>query len=188
MRNRIFIFLILILSVSCSDKSKLTKAILKLKSKPMVLPCSKMVTSFVKDSNYMDFSLAELKLIIYIDSTECMSCKIKRLNNWNKILKLDSVYKGRMKFYFVFCPKRGQVKQTLRSIKLSNLSYPLFLDGNSEFIKDNPQIPRDMRLHTFLLGQDNNIILIGNPLGNKDIRKLFYREVKKRLDNNNKYE
>jgi len=149
----------------------------------MLLPSSKIITSFVKDSTYMDFSVAKLKLIIYVDSTECMSCKIKRLNDWNKILKLDSVYKGRIKFYFVFSPKRGQVKQTLRSIKLSSLFYPLFLDENSDFIKDNTQIPRDMRLHTFLLDEDNNIILIGNPLRNKGIRKLFYREVKKRLEN-----
>jgi len=185
MRNNIFIFFILILSLSCSDKSSLSKELIKLKSRTMVLPTSEMITSFVEDSTYKDFSKAELKLIIYIDSTECMSCRIKRLYDWNRLIKLDSRYNGRMKYYFVFCPPKGQVKQTLRSIKLGALKYPIIVDETNKFIKDNPQIPSDIRLHTFLLDKENKVILAGDPLRNKKLRKIFYREVRQRLENDN---
>lgn len=36
-------------------------------------------------------------------------------------------------------------------------------------------------MHTFLLDKNNNVILVGNPLVNKEIEKLFYKRTQELL-------
>lgn len=36
-------------------------------------------------------------------------------------------------------------------------------------------------LHTFLLDEDNKVILVGNPLHNKKIEEMFYKIVEEKL-------
>ncbi len=55
------------------------------------------------------------------------------------------------------------------------------LDKNCSFERLNPHLPKNKAMHTFLLDENNNVILVGNPLQNKEIEKMFYEEVEKRL-------
>lgn len=45
----------------------------------------------------------------------------------------------------------------------------------------NPHLPKNKALHTFLLDENNNVILVGNPLHNKKIEKIFYKIVEEKL-------
>ena len=36
-------------------------------------------------------------------------------------------------------------------------------------------------LHTFLLDEDDNVILVGSPLHNRKIEEMFYKIVEERL-------
>ena len=45
--------------------------------------------------------------------------------------------------------------------------YPILLDTLGEFEKLNPHLPKNGTFHTFLLDENNNVILVGNPLRNK---------------------
>lgn len=123
--------------------------------------------------------------MVYTDSLECASCAMNRMYEWEDITKLDSVYSGRIKFYFIFTPKQENMAQILRTLRAGALPYPSFIDKTGEFLKRNPHIPSDRRLHTFLLDKDNHVILVGNPLSSENTRKLFYQEVTRILINKN---
>ena len=59
--------------------------------------------------------------------------------------------------------------------------YPILLDTLREFEKLNPHLPKNRALHTFLLDENNNVILVGNPLHNKKIEEMFYKIVEEKL-------
>ena len=58
---------------------------------------------------------------------------------------------------------------------------PILLDTLGEFEKLNPHLPKNRALHTFLLDENNNVILVGNPLRNKKIEEMFYQIVEEKL-------
>ena len=42
--------------------------------------------------------------------------------------------------------------------------YPIYIDNGNLFRKNNRNIPFDERMHTFLLDENNKVILVGSPL------------------------
>ena len=60
-------------------------------------------------------------------------------------------------------------------------NYPILLDTLGEFEKLNPHLPKNHLLHTFLLDENNRVVLVGNPLRNKKIEEMFYKIVEEKL-------
>ena len=60
-------------------------------------------------------------------------------------------------------------------------------DREGQFEKLNPHLPKNKVLHTFLLDENNNVILVGNPLHNKKIEKMFYKIVEENWVNRNNF-
>ena len=58
--------------------------------------------------------------------------------------------------------------------------YPLFIDVEDKFNSLN-KLPAESRFRTFLLDENNRIILIGNPVQNPKIRDLYIRTICERL-------
>ena len=65
--------------------------------------------------------------------------------------------------------------------KNSKFNYPVILDTLGQFERLNPHLPKNKALHAFLLDENNNVILVGNPLLNKKIKEMFYRIVEEKL-------
>ena len=63
----------------------------------------------------------------------------------------------------------------------------MHIDSSDIFIKKNPHIPLKGVYHTFLLDENNNVILIGNPINNKKINRLFQKLIKDKLENMNSH-
>ena len=68
--------------------------------------------------------------------------------------------------------ERQLIKQKKdESKKLFSVSLLLI---NAKFLKLNPHIPSERRFHTFLLDNNNNVILIGDPTKNRKIKNMIY--------------
>ncbi len=44
-----------------------------------------------------------------------------------------------------------------------------------------PQLPSNPMLHTFLLDENNEVLVVGNPLDNEKIDRMFWRTMKEKL-------
>ena len=44
-----------------------------------------------------------------------------------------------------------------------------------------PQLPSNPMLHTFLLDENNEVLVVGTPLENEKIDRMFWRTVKEKL-------
>ena len=67
-----------------------------------------------------------------------------------------------------------EVEAILYELGLKNV----WLDRDNDFIKMNPFVPRDKKFHVFLLNKENKIELIGSPIGNKKLDKLYRKVIK----------
>jgi uncharacterized protein YqiB (DUF1249 family) len=113
---------------------------------------------------------AKFKILTYIDSTSCTSCKMK-LDLWNHFLtELDSVYKSDVSFLmYVYSSNYADIQRILR---LSDFKYSIFLDKYNHIAQMN-LFEEDERFHTFLLDSNNRVIVVGNPVTNTKVACLY---------------
>ena len=76
---------------------------------------------------------------------------------------------------------KKEVRGTELMIANTMFDYPILLDTLGEFEKLNPHLPKNRALHTFLLDENNNVILVGNPSQNRKIKEMFYKTVEEKL-------
>lgn len=175
-----YFFLLMSIVSSCVSRSNFEKELLHLQSQPIrIVPQCYMIDNYngIVDS----VGAANLKLIIYADSSECSSCKIGQMYLWTDYIKYAAKYNGRLRYYFIYSPSKNDIGYVQFTMKNNSLDCPVLLDTMGEFERLNPHLPKNKALHTFLLDENNNVILVGNPLRNKKIEELFYKIVEEKL-------
>ena len=100
---------------------------------------------------------------------------------WNNFLKEVETFNRKIKVYFIFSPQRKNIDIFYFLITTNPPASPIFVDTTNVFLRSNPHIPKNPALHTFLLDENNKVILVGNPLENKHIEEMFWRIVKEKL-------
>ena len=78
----------------------------------------------------------------------------------------------------MFYVKTNNVEQTGALMRQIEFNHPVIIDHTDIFYLKN-KLPEDKRCQTFLVDQENKIILIGNPIYSDDIKKLYIRTIKK---------
>lgn len=132
------------------------------------------------DSNRYNHSiLLEKKIVVYIDTTSCTECRL-HLQEWNvKIREL----KNNIRFIFIVNPKKYEIAKSI--FCREKLESMLFQDMNNEFKYKN-KILSNVKYQTFLLDEKNNIQVIGDPIGNDKLWKLYKDYSKNRIHTNKK--
>ena len=111
---------------------------------------------------------AKYKILSYVDSIGCISCKL-HLVRWESFIKeVDSI--SDTPFLFYFHPKDvGELKYILLR---DNFSYPVCIDKNDTLNKMN-HFPDNMAFQTFLLDKENKVVALGNPIHNPRVKELY---------------
>ena len=139
---------------------------------PAGIPCQSMGS----DIDYVDPANQNYKILLYVDSTGCTSCRL-RLSDWKQIVaEADSLFRGRVDFLFFFQPKKQDEKELQFFFRQNGFTYPVFIDTNNEIDKIN-KFPSDIQYQSFLLDKDSKVLLIGNPSINKGIWQLFKKYI-----------
>ena len=118
------------------------------------------------------------KYIVYYDSLTCKPCHLDELEQWTELLSDFDVKE--ISCLFVLSIQKGRIDSYKEYYDELQVKYPVFFDVNNSFLKHNPHIPEESMFHTFLLDGNNNVILVGNPLYNEDIKKLFLDIINKK--------
>lgn len=163
-----------LLMVSCSEseKERLSRLVQEWEGKEILFPAHSTFTIQGKDTVDFDFDDAEYKIVTYIDSVGCTSCKLQ-LHNWKKLIeRVEKLCDKRVAFVFYFCIN---AKRDLRSLtKADDFKYPVCFDETDAFNKLN-KLPTHVSFQTFLLNNENEVQAIGNPVHNKDVKKLYLK-------------
>ena len=171
---RVVITLIMCVWMLASCQESREEAMLRLVSewngKEIKFPSRSVFTIQGKDTVDFEFGHADYKVITYIDSVGCTSCKLQ-LHRWKQLVaKVDSLTDGRVPFLFYFHPK--DMKELRYLTRRDDFTYPVCFDEKDELNQLN-QFPSDMTFQTFLLDKDNKVVAMGNPVLNPNIKVLY---------------
>lgn len=175
MRNILYIFILFLLA-SCqeSDKERIARLVNEWSGKEVKFPEHSVFTIQGKDTVAMDYRNANFKVITYVDSIGCTSCKLQ-LHRWKELIaEMDSLTSGAIPFLFYFHPK--DVKELRYLTRRDNFTYPVCFDEHDEFNSLN-LFPSEMTFQTFLLDKENKVIGMGNPIHNPKVKELYLMKI-----------
>ena len=143
--------------------------------KEIKFPARSVFTIQGKDTVDVKWGNADYKVVTYIDSVGCTSCKLQ-LSRWKKLVaEVDSLTNGRVPFLFYFHPKdRKELRYLTRR---DDFTYPVCFDKKDELNRLN-HFPSDMTFQTFLLDNDNKVVAMGNPVLNPKVKDLYLDVIK----------
>ena len=162
--------------VSCeeSEKERLNRLVKEWEGKEILFPTNSTFTIQGKDTVDFDFKDADYKIVTYIDSIGCTSCKLQ-LHNWKKLMeRVESLSDKTVAFVYYFCINKKRDLQSLT--KADEFKHPVCFDDKDLFNKLN-KFPTDVSFQTFLLDKGNKVLAIGNPVHNKEVEKLYLEVV-----------
>lgn len=176
MKKQLYILLLLSLLTACKENNKEKFALLvqEWQGKEIVFPQNMAFTRFV--TKPVDYRIpdAEYKVLVYVDSVGCTSCKLQ-LPKWKELIAhVDSATNGNVPFIFVFQSKDDRELRYI--LKCDNFDRPVCIDRNNRFNSSN-RFPQDITFQTFLLDKDNKVKVIGNPVHNLAVRDLYLKQI-----------
>lgn len=172
------VFLLSLFSCIQKEKNPFTDFIKEWEGKEIVFPDDMAFMHYAKDS--MDYPMdSTYKVLIYVDTTGCSSCKL-RLDEWKGLIEqADTVVPGKLSFVFVFQPELRDELPAL--LETTGFELPVCIDEEHRFQHLNNMPQGDILLQTFLLDPQNKVAMIGNPVYSARIWPLF---IKKALGEN----
>lgn len=179
MRQLSMYILLIIFLGSCNNGQKeKEKQMLQLvnewQGKQVVFPENAVFTRYLTDTTDFRIPQSEYKVLVYVDSTGCVNCKLQ-LHKWKELIEYtDSVTQGNVSFLFFFHPKDTTDIKIL--LKRENFNKPVCIDWDDQLNKLN-KFPVDKAFQTFLLDKDNKVLVLGNPIHNPMVKDLYLKQL-----------
>ena len=161
---------------SCSDDKKHDIEVLvkEWNNKEIRFPENPVFTRYVTDTIPYRIPKADYKVVVFVDSVGCISCKLQ-LPRWKKFMhEVDSLSDGNVPFVFFFQTK--DVRELRYILRRDNFSHPVCIDTEDRFYRLN-RFPGNMMFQTFLVDFENRVKVIGNPIHNLSIKDLYLKEI-----------
>jgi len=172
MKKYITLIMCLWMLVSCqeSQKDAMLRLVSEWQGKEIKFPARPVFTIQGKDTVAYEYKDADYKVVTYVDSVGCTSCKLQ-LHQWKKwITEVDSLTNGRVPFLFFFHPK--DIKELRYLTRREDFIYPVCLDSKDELNRLN-RFPPDITFQTLLLDKENKVVALGNPILNPRVKELY---------------
>ena len=137
MKPLLYILSIFFLLTSCKEdkKDQFARLVQEWQGKEIVFPQDMAFTRFVTEQVEYRIPDAEYKVLIYVDSTGCISCKLQ-LPKWKELIAhVDSATNSNIPFIFVFQSKDD--KELRYILKRDNFNRPVCIDRDSQLDKLN---------------------------------------------------
>lgn len=159
----------------------------KFEAAPVILPFDSRIKASLFEGKQCQIrkSVSNYILVDYIDSTMCTECAITHLEDWVPLQKKIAEMGMSMSFVFIITPPkhmRNNIKEILS--QKTDMDSFIYIDYMGYLEKKNPHFPKSKNLHTFILDEKGNVLLVGNPLTNDKIEGLMFEIINERSTNN----
>ena len=172
MRKIVTLIMCVWMLASCQESREeaMRRLVNEWNGKEIKFPSRSVFTIQGKDTVDFEFVDADYKVVTYIDSVGCTSCKLQ-LPRWKQLIEeVDSLTGGSVPFLFYFHPK--DLKELRYYTRRDDFTYPVCFDEKDELNQLN-QFPSDMTFQTFLLDKGNKVVAMGNPVLNPKVKELY---------------
>lgn len=188
-RNRIrttgYILLSTICSIICacnSQKKELQEKVEELQSTAIDIPYDRM-DCWTSDSikAISPWNKAKLKLVHYVDSASCSTCYLSKIAKKELLFRMEKLSNNEFYNVFIINPDNIAKKRLEKEFHYKSIPQTIFVDSANIFTEVNATIPSESMYHTFLLDENNKVILVGNPIVYKKIEDILQNVVEKKL-------
>ena len=158
---------------SCVNKNiDAMSSIERWQDKQILFPENPVFTCCLKDTVDYQFLPSEYKVLVYADSSGCISCKLQ-LHKWKELVDYtDSISEKNIPFLFFIHPRdKIEIKYLLQGYEFD---IPVCIDLEDELKRLNNFKP-DSILQVFLLDNNNRVLVYGNPLDDSEIKRAFFK-------------
>lgn len=164
--------------VSCNN-DRIDKKIEDFYASKILFPTHRMIK---KDcSLYHDQILdSSLVLVKYVEVHNCFDCKINQLAQFDYETYSSGSAKKISIVYIVNIPKELDTSELYNKLCAKRIRGTVYLDTCNTFMEANPHIPDNPMFHTFLLNEENEVILIGDPFVNEKMNGLLEKVINKK--------
>ena len=166
----------IVLFTACSESREeaVYRLVKEWTGKEIKFPERSVFTVQGKDTVDFSFQEADYKVLVYVDSVGCTSCKLQ-LDRWKKVINEMTEETGQdIPFLFFFHPK--DMKELRYLTRRDSFTYPVCFDEVDELNALN-RFPSDMTFQTFLLDKDNKVVSVGNPVHNPKVKELYLKHI-----------
>lgn len=161
---------------SCDNrKSSIKEQVGKMSAEPILVNLDNMDYVECRSDSFLPETEVDYTMVVYVDSSKCTPCAIDHLRFWNKHVKDAKYKKLKITFKFIVAPKEREKEDVYMTLAESDLLCPIYVDTAYTFLKNNPMIPKDKMYHSFLLGKDNKVLLVGSPIDNERVKEIYER-------------
>lgn len=115
----------------------------------------------------------DFKFVTYIDGS-CGIC-IDEMLEWKSIVYQDSAC---VEFIFYFYAENIETYNILIE-KCLDFDYPIIFDEKKKFLEENQLDEKDKIFTSLLLDKENKVLMVGNPIRNEEILKLYNKIIYK---------
>ena len=184
-----FVSYVLLLATSCylivscnSQKREMQETVEKMRQKAIEIPYERM-DCWTNDSiiDVSPWKEAKMKLVHYIDSATCSTCYLQKAATNEFLHSMENMADNEFRNVFIINPDKKTRKRLEADFKDKQIPSTIFVDSANVFLEVNPNIPTESMYHTFLLDEGNKVILVGNPMLNKQIEDMMIAVVGKKL-------
>jgi hypothetical protein len=176
MKHLYLIITLLLLLPSCkeSNKERITRLVNEWEGGKIIFPENLVFTRYVTETTDYVIPETEYKVLTYVDSMGCTSCKLQ-LPKWKQFITYINSITGK-KLAFLLFPQSKDDKELQFILYRDRFNIPICIDKNSELFKLN-RFPSDFMLKTFLLDKENEVIVIGNQIYNLSVKNLYLKRI-----------
>lgn len=176
MKRYVLCLTFLFVLTSCEFKSNERRKIEIMMSNPINLSLDKLkcIGHNLKKND------ARYKWIVYKSLKGCKPCIISKVYDW-EMFEHNCAEDGiSVSFVCIFEQGDNEMDNILEAYKTANLSSNIYVDTANVFMTKNRQIPSERKYHTFLVDENNRVVLVGNPIYNEKISKMFFDIIRKK--------
>ena len=157
-------------SCKSSESDLLEKILRQWNGKEIMFPEGLSFSIYGEKDVDMDVSSGNYKIVHYIDSVGCTSCRLN-LDKWKEFIAyMDSTTNHAVScLLFIHAVQKREVKIAMKE---SSFDYPVCLDLGNEFYRLN-RFPLHPAVQTFLLDKENRIVAMGDPVSNPRVKELY---------------
>ena len=165
-----FGIIILVIIFSCQNKQvdEIQNTLNHWIGKEILIP-KKMV------ENCKLYNNADYKIVFYVDSVGCFSCKLD-FKEWQDFVENFDLIKNK-EINFMFVLQTAKTEKLEYLIKWDRFKQLIYFDEYNSFYKLN-KLPEKAMFHTFLLDNENKIIAMGDPISNPKIKELYLKIIR----------
>lgn len=171
-----------IITACNSHKEDVQKALEKMQSSTICIPYERM-ECWTSDSILEDrpWNKAKLKLVHYVDSATCSTCYLQKIAIYGLLFSMEAQSNNDFYNVFIINPNIIAKKKLISDFSGKLIPQTIFVDSSNVFMESNPNLPSESMYHTFMLDENNKVILVGNPMLNKQIEDMMLSIVEEKL-------